>query len=180
MNAAPTVTLAEAARRSPLSVATLRRWLTDGKIPGAKRTNEGAWSIPIPGLVEAGAWPSTTPPEADEPPQADSGTEALAEALAQRDHARAELDTERRLREAAERNADDLRTALRMLDAGPPTTGVCEVGACRPRPGRRSPTRARWSSSSSLGPHRLDDPDGHAGMHHRVGSPIRVPGVCLL
>jgi len=121
---APTVTLAEAARRSPLSVATLRRWLTDGKIPGAKRTNEGAWSIPIPGLVEAGAWPSTTPPEADEPPQADTDTEALAEALAQRDHARAELDTERRLREAAERNADDLRTALRMLDAGPPTTST--------------------------------------------------------
>ena len=49
---------------------------------------------------------------------------ALAEALAQRDHARAELDTERRLREAAERNADDLRTALRMLDAGPPTTST--------------------------------------------------------
>ena len=120
--AAPTVTLAEAARRSPLSVATLRRWLADGKIPGAERTNEGAWAIPIPDLVEAGAWPSTTPPEADEPPQADTDTEALAEALAQRDHARAELDTERRLREAAERNADDLRTALRMLDAGPPSS----------------------------------------------------------
>jgi hypothetical protein len=117
---APTVTLAEAARRSPLSVATLRRWLADGKIPGAERTNEGAWAIPIPDLVEAGAWPSTTPPEADEPP--DTDTEALAEALAQRDHARAELDTERRLREAAERNADDLRTALRMLDAGPPSS----------------------------------------------------------
>lgn len=119
---APTVTLAEAARRSPLSVATLRRWLADGKIPGAERTTEGAWAIPIPGLVEAGAWPSTTPPEADEPPEAD--TDALAEALAQRDRARAELDTERRLREAAERNADDLRTALRMLDAGPPSSST--------------------------------------------------------
>jgi len=61
-------------------------------------------------------------PEADEPP--DTDTDALADALAQRDHARAELDTERRLREAAERNADDLRTALRMLDAGPPTTST--------------------------------------------------------
>ena len=67
-------------------------------------------------LAEAGAWPSTTPPEAD--------TDALAEALAQRDRARVELDTERRLREAAERNADDLRTALRMLDAGPPITST--------------------------------------------------------
>ena len=119
---APTVTLAEAARRSPLSVATLRRWLTDGKIPGAKRTNEGAWSIPIPGLVEAGAWPSTTPPEADEPPQAD--TDALADALAQRDHARAELDTERQRADLLAENVADLRTALRMLDAGPPTTST--------------------------------------------------------
>ena len=113
--AAPTVTLAEAARRSPLSVATLRRWLADGKIPGAKRTDEGAWAIPIPDLVEAGAWPSTTPPEADEPPQVD--TAALADALARADRLAVDLDTERRLREAAERNADDLRTALRMLDA---------------------------------------------------------------
>ena len=123
---APTVTLAEAARRSPLSVATLRRWLTDGKIPGAKRTNEGAWSIPIPGLVEAGAWPSTTPPEADEPPQAD--TDALADALAQRDHARAELDTERQRADLLAENVADLRTALRMLDAGPPTTSTATPG----------------------------------------------------
>ena len=123
---APTVTLAEAARRSPLSVATLRRWLTDGKIPGAKRTNEGAWAIPIPGLVEAGAWPSTTPPEADEPPQAD--TDALADALAQRDHARAELDTERQRADLLAENVADLRTALRMLDAGPPTTSTATPG----------------------------------------------------
>ena len=123
---APTVTLAEAARRSPLSVATLRRWLTDGKIPGAERTNEGAWSIPIPGLVEAGAWPSTTPPEADEPPQAD--TDALADALAQRDHARAELDTERQRADLLAENVADLRTALRMLDAGPPTTSTATPG----------------------------------------------------
>ena len=123
---APTVTLAEAARRSPLSVATLRRWLTDGKIPGAKRTNEGAWAIPIPGLVEAGAWPSTTPPEADEPPQAD--TDALADALAQRDHARAELDAERQRADLLAENVADLRTALRMLDAGPPTTSTATPG----------------------------------------------------
>jgi len=111
---APTVTLAEAARRSPLSVATLRRWLTDGKIPGAERTTEGASAESIT-RYEAGAWPSTTPPEADEPPQAD--TDALADALARADRLAVDLDTERRLREAAERNADDLRTALRMLDA---------------------------------------------------------------
>ena len=111
---APTVTLAEAARRSPLSVATLRRWLADGKIPGAERTTEGASAESIT-RYEAGAWPSTTPPEADEPPQAD--TDALADALAQRDHARAELDTERQRADLLAENVADLRTALRMLDA---------------------------------------------------------------
>ena len=124
--AAPTVTLAEAARRSSLSVATLRLWLADGKIPGAKRTDEGARAIPIPGLVEAGAWSSTMPPEADELPPVD--TDALADALARADRLAVDLDTERRLREAAERNADDLRTALRMLDAGPPTTSTSTPG----------------------------------------------------
>ena len=123
--AAPTVTLAEAARRSPLSVATLRRWLTDGKIPGAERTTEGASAESIT-RYEAGAWPSTTPPEADEPPQAD--TDALADALAQRDHARAELDTERQRADLLAENVADLRTALRMLDAGPPTTSTATPG----------------------------------------------------
>jgi len=122
---APTVTLAEAARRSPLSVATLRRWLTDGKIPGAERTTEGASAESIT-RYEAGAWPSTTPPEADEPPQAD--TDALADALAQRDHARAELDTERQRADLLAENVADLRTALRMLDAGPPTTSTATPG----------------------------------------------------
>jgi len=122
---APTVTLAEAARRSPLSVATLRRWLADGKIPGAERTTEGASAESIT-RYEAGAWPSTTPPEADEPPQAD--TDALADALAQRDHARAELDTERQRADLLAENVADLRTALRMLDAGPPTTSTATPG----------------------------------------------------
>ena len=122
---AQTVTLAEAARRSPLSVATLRRWLTDGKIPGAERTTEGASAESIT-RYEAGAWPSTTPPEADEPPQAD--TDALADALAQRDHARAELDTERQRADLLAENVADLRTALRMLDAGPPTTSTATPG----------------------------------------------------
>ncbi len=37
MNAGPTVNLAEAARHSPRSVATLRRWLAAGTIAGAER-----------------------------------------------------------------------------------------------------------------------------------------------
>ena len=130
MNAGPTVSLAEAARHSPRSVATLRRWLAAGTIAGAERDAAGAWAIPVAALVEAGAWPSTTPPD----PEAESAaSDALQDALAQVDaltaiarasddqarEALAAADVERRLREAAERNAEDLRTALRMLEAGP-------------------------------------------------------------
>ena len=127
----PTVSLAEAARHSPRSIATLRRWLAAGTIAGAERDAvTGAWVIPITALVEAGAWPSTTPPD----PEAESAaSDALQDALAQVDaltaiarasddqarEALAAADVERRLREAAERNAEDLRTALRMLEAGP-------------------------------------------------------------
>jgi ribonuclease D len=133
MNAGPTVSLAEAARHSPRSVATLRRWLAAGTIAGAERDAAGAWAIPVAALVEAGAWPSTTPPD----PEAESAaSDALQDALAQVDaltaiarasddqarEALAAADVERRLREAAERNAEDLRTALRMLEAGPRPT----------------------------------------------------------
>ena len=126
MNAGPTVSLAEAARHSPRSVATLRRWLAAGTIAGAERDAAGAWAIPVAALVEAGAWPSTTPPD----PEAESAaSDALQDALAQVEaltaiarasevQARHQIE----LRELAERNADDLRTALRMLEAGPRPT----------------------------------------------------------
>jgi hypothetical protein len=122
----PTVNLAEAARRSPRSMATLRRWLVAGTIPGAERDFTGAaWVIPIAGLVESGAWPSTTPPdaEADTPEVAEpAASDALEDALAQ------VADLEAALQVASHREADlrdniaDLRTSLRMLEAGPTPT----------------------------------------------------------
>ena len=131
MNAGPTVSLADAARHSPRSVATLRRWLNAGTIAGAERDPaNGAWVIPITALVEAGAWPSTTPPDPEAEPAPDAALEAaLQDALAQVEaltaiarasevQARHQIE----LRELAERNADDLRTALRMLEAAPRPT----------------------------------------------------------
>ena len=115
-----TVTLAEAGRRSHLSVATLRRWLKADKLPGATYSPEG-WSIPLASLVDAGAWTSTAPPDRDSP-DADALTRLEGEVA----RLRAALDAERTRREAAdalraaaERNTDDLRTALRIIEAGP-------------------------------------------------------------
>jgi len=120
----PTVTLAEAGRHSHLSVATLRRWLNADKFPGAIRSPRD-WSIPVASLVEAGAWPSATPPDPDDDQADGPDANALADLEAELTRLRAALDAERTRREAAdalraaaERNADDLRTALRMLEAG--------------------------------------------------------------
>jgi len=120
----PTVTLADAARTSTLSIATLRRRLKADRYPGARQSSEGTWAIPIAELIEDGAWPRTTPPEADEP----TAPDALAEALAQRDRARADLDTERQRADLLAENVADLRTALRMLDAGPSTPSTSTPG----------------------------------------------------
>ncbi len=115
-----TVTLAEAGRRSHLSVATLRRWLKADKLPEATYSPEG-WSIPVASLVEAGAWSSTTPPDPHSP-----NTNTVTDLQAEVTRLRAALDTERTQREtadalraAAERNTEDLRTALRIIEAGP-------------------------------------------------------------
>ena len=115
-----TVTLAEAGRRSHLSVATLRRWLKADKLPGATYSTEG-WSIPVASLVDAGAWTSTAPPDPDSP-DADALTHLQGEVA----RLQAALNAERTRREAAdalraaaERNTEDLRTALRIIEAGP-------------------------------------------------------------
>lgn len=48
----------------------------------------------------------------------------------------AQLETEKQLREAAERNAEDLRTAMRMIEAGRPQSSAQESAT--------PPSRRRW------------------------------------
>ncbi len=132
---APMVSLAEASRQSEKSRGTIRNWLVAGKIPGARRTEAG-WEIPVPSLVATGVWDRTTPPdEVSTPPEIDRVSE-LESDLAR---ARMELHSEKKLREAAERNAEDLRVAMRMLNAGPQRP----VEIPRPRQ-QLAPTDDRW------------------------------------
>ena len=112
---APMVSLSEAARQTNKSRGTIRNWLVEGKVPGARRTETG-WQIPVPSLVATGLWDRTSPPdEVKEPPEHDRLSELESELA----RARMELHSEKKLREAAERNAEDLRVAMRMLNAGP-------------------------------------------------------------
>ena len=111
----PMESLSEAARQTNKSRGTIRNWLVEGKVPGARRTDTG-WQIPVPSLVATGLWDRTSPPdEVKEPPEHDRLTELESELA----RARMELHSEKKLREAAERNAEDLRVAMRMLNAGP-------------------------------------------------------------
>ena len=104
------VTLAEAVKISSKSRGTIRRWITDGKIEGAIKTETG-WKIPIPSLVSSGAWDGISAP--DENTKAEE-TNRVSELEAELLRARLELNSEKKLREAAERNADDLRFAMRL------------------------------------------------------------------
>ena len=57
----PMVSLAEAVNESSKSRGTIRRWITEGKIEGAIKTDTG-WRIPIASLVTSGAWDGQTKP----------------------------------------------------------------------------------------------------------------------
>ena len=77
--------------------------------------------IPIASLVSSGAWDSVTAP--DESPEVEE-VDRLSELEAELLRARFELNSEKKLREAAERNAEDLRSAMRMLTTGNVATPI--------------------------------------------------------
>jgi len=111
----PMVSLAEAVSESSKSRGTIRRWITEGKIEGAIKTDTG-WRIPIASLVTSGAWDGQTKPADGK--AIEEKTDKVSELELELVRVRLELNSEKKLREAAERNADDLRFAMRMLTSG--------------------------------------------------------------
>ena len=113
----PTVSLAEAGAQSHLSVATIRRRLKAEQIPGAVRNADRSWSIPVASLVAEGIWTGTTAADDDHQDDAPSAPapDLTAELVAMRH--RAELAEQKA--ELLEQQVDDMRTAMRMLEAGP-------------------------------------------------------------
>ena len=109
------VSLAEAVNESSKSRGTIRRWITEGKIEGAIKTDTG-WRIPIASLVTSGAWDGQTKPADGK--AIEERTDKVSELELELVRVRLELNSEKKLREAAERNADDLRFAMRMLTSG--------------------------------------------------------------
>jgi hypothetical protein len=103
----PSVSLAEAARTTGRSVSTIRRWLASDAIPGAFRTPDGSWDIPISGLISAGLEPRQTPPPAEVVPEPIA--EVVPAPSAEVERLRAELDA------ARDREVASLRAEVQRL-----------------------------------------------------------------
>jgi sugar phosphate isomerase/epimerase len=164
----PVLTLAQAVDAANVSRSTLRRWLQTGKVPGATRTDDGGWAIPIDGLLAAGAR-LHSPGGADTGARSgvtrshDTGPVAAVDALREElDQLRFEVAVARVQRERAEaiaeergRALEDARRMLRMLEAGPVPVHeplVASVHDTPREPGRDpswpddpvTPPRRRW------------------------------------
>lgn len=139
----PTLTVSAAVDAFDVERRTLQRLLASGQLHGASKDKRGRWTIPIETLHAAGfsarqtwqfdATNSATERETDATRTRKNpsnqgktsttvvATERETDATDLRLHIaqlEAELRAERQLREAAERNAEDLRTAMRMIEGG--------------------------------------------------------------
>jgi hypothetical protein len=113
----PTVSLGQAVKITGAARTTLQRRLHVGAIPGAERTAEGGWSIPLAGLEAAGypimpaEEPVPNPFPAEEPGPGDE----LAALLAERERLQTELRELRERDEETRLEIQGLREELRVL-----------------------------------------------------------------
>ena len=158
----PSWSVQQAARECGVSVATIRRRLKDGSLPNAEQGARGAWTIPVTDLIAAGLNPGQpSPPDHSQRvvtdlTQAadDHGHDYVQRASSQVDgyaqleqkllseqreveHLRTQVDT-------LQNNLDDLRTAMRMLEAAPadrskapPEPATAAESAATPEPSPR-------------------------------------------
>ena len=142
----PKWSAARAARECGVGRATIQRALASGRIQSAERDDSGAWLIPVDALIEAGFIPGKpTPPDAGDASNTDlpaplthqgdqAGTEQMLTLTREVERLRGALDVEHARTAAAERLAaerggrvEDLRVALRMLEAGNSGHGPVDV-----------------------------------------------------
>jgi predicted DNA-binding transcriptional regulator AlpA len=162
----PAWTLTEAAERTGASRSTLRRYRDAGKFPGAYKDASGAWRFPHEDLLAAGLSFATPPREQPSEQGQDRITDhpvsrsvnREAEQVAQLEQAlreeRARADSAERLAASYRENLDDVRRALRMLEAGTSQperpadqvqTKVSEQAGEQPSPREVNHPRSWWT-----------------------------------
>lgn len=166
----PSLTIAQVVAQFDISRATVRRGIESGRFPGAHKDVQGRWLVPVDDLIgehikPRRSWINDPAHEGGHPARSEQshGAEAAetvvasehaqsaiehAQKLAQRDtriaQLEAQLGAEKQLRAAAERNADDLRAALRMLEVAPATARAQAPVAAVPNPADETQPRRRW------------------------------------
>jgi len=159
----PLLTIAQVVDQFDLSRATVRRGIDSGKFEGAHKDAQGRWIVPVEALVVAGIKPRKTwldngahehaqhgahehnqsAHSLTDPIQTKVATEHVQSKNELAHHAsriaqlEAELSTEKQLRAAAERNSEDLRTALRMIEAGTTAPATADSSASANKQRRR-------------------------------------------
>ena len=150
MSNRPEFTIAHIIEQFEVSRSTVRRGLTNGRFPNAKKDHHGRWVIPVDDILQAGFPPRKTwlhdgtahEPDSQgthEPGQsAQNSVDAnetngfmnqvhLEKELA---HERAQVDKLKALLEAESAHVESLRMALRMIESAP--TGSPESTASSP------------------------------------------------
>lgn len=133
----PAWTLTEAVQRTGASRSTLRRYLDAGKFPNAYKDTSKAWRFPLEDLLAAGLSVSAPPPERasassgralststehSQSTATEQANTASAEQVSKLEQAlreeRIRADNAERLAASYLDNVQDLRRALRMIEAG--------------------------------------------------------------
>lgn len=128
--ARPAWTLTEAVERTGASRSTLRRYLAAGKFPSAYKDSSNAWRFPLEDLLAAGLSPSEPARERAQNLPSDlvqnvfteQTKNATADQVNKLEQAlreeRVRADNAERLAASYQANVEDLRRALRILEAG--------------------------------------------------------------
>jgi hypothetical protein len=150
MDNRPAFTLKRAAEEAGVSRDTIKRRNAAGEFPNAYQDSRGAWMIPITDLIAVGLGPKPRQGDTEQPQQlaldVPQDNDRVRDLEQQLEVARVQLESERALREAAERGASDLRMALRIIEAAPSSTQAAQP-AQQPATGEQdgpAPPKRRW------------------------------------
>lgn len=144
MSNRPSWDLGEAAQRCGVSRSTVRRYREQGKFPNAFKDSSGAWKIPLEDLLAVG-WKPNAPAQPEPVSVPPEPNKSINDKVAELEHA---LTLERVRREAAEQanaqmkaNLEDLRTAMRMIEAKPVSSPVSVPEPAKGLPSEPAPAR---------------------------------------
>ena len=144
MSNRPSWDLGEAAQRCGVSRSTVRRYREQGRFPNAFKDSSGAWKIPLEDLLAVG-WKPNAPAQPEPVSVPPEPNKSINDKVAELEHA---LTIERVKREAAEQanaqmkaNLEDLRTAMRMIEAKPVSVPVSVPEPAKVLPTEPAPER---------------------------------------